>query len=299
MKLASFCVSEPPRHKLGRVALFCVLQVLASFCIFSLAGCTHRYKAEGIVIATNPDAREVTISHREILGRGKKAYMPAMAMPFTLKQNAHKPMEKLEILSPGSRVGFVLHVSRTTSWIDQLRVQAPAEPGFAVPKSTTRVAIGDPVPDFALPDHLGGTTRLSNLMGRVVVINFIYTRCPLPNVCPRLAAHFGYVARQCKGQPLTLLSITLDPLYDTPEILKNYAAKFDTPQADWRFLSGTEAAIHEAGNLFGLVFFPDEGAITHTSATAIIGRDGRLKAILEGSAYTAPQLRDVVAEALR
>ncbi|MEO8027179.1 MAG: hypothetical protein ABI823_11935, partial [Bryobacteraceae bacterium] len=51
-------------------------------------------------------------------------------------------------------------------------------------------------------------------------------------------------------------------------------------------------------NLFGLVFFPDEGTITHTSATAIIGRDGRLKAILEGSSYTAPQLKDLIGTAL-
>ncbi len=269
---------------------------MASFCTF--AGCAHRYRAEGIVIGANPTASEVTISHREIVKRGK-TYMPAMAMPFRLRSADTKALYSNQIPPLGSRVGFVLHVTGGASWIDHLEIQKAGNPGFTVPKSTNRVAIGGLVPDFALPDHRANTTRLSDLKGRVVAINFIYTRCPLPNVCPRLAAHFGYVARQLAGHPLTLLSITLDPLYDTPEVLAGYASKFDALQADWRFLSGTEAAIHETGGLFGIVFFPDEGAITHTSATAIIGRDGRLQAILEGSSYTAKQLRDAVEAALR
>ncbi len=284
------------RHQLGS---FRTILILASFCVFfAVSACARHYRAEGIVIATNPQAQEVTISHREILGPGKRPYMPAMAMPFAVKPNANT-LYSLTKVPPGARVGFVLHVSGTASWIDHLEVQKSADPGFQVPQSTTRVHLGDPVPDFALPDQRGGTTRLSDLQDRVVAINFLYTRCPLPNVCPRLAAHFGYVARQFGAQPLTLLSITLDPLYDTPEVLAGYAAKFDTPGADWRFLTGSESAVHTVGNLFGLAFFPDEGAITHTSATALIGKDGRLKAILEGSSYTAPQLRDLVAAALK
>jgi len=278
------------------MASFRTALTLASFGTMLLAsGCARHFKAEGIVIASNPAARELTISHREILGAGKKTYMPAMTMPFTFRGNASNAIVTKENLTPGSKVGFVLHVSGSTSWIDQVKLQKAGDPGFTVPQSKTRIAIGDAVPDFTLPDHRGGTTRLSELHGRVVAINFLYTRCPLPNVCPRLAAHFGYVARQLAGQPLTLLSITLDPLYDTPQVLADYARKFDAPGSDWRFLSGTESAIHEVGNLFGQVFFPDEGAITHTSATAVIGKDGRLKALLEGSSYTARQLKDVIA----
>ena len=280
------------------MASFRKIPRLASFCAIAiLTGCAARYKGEGIVVATNPAVREVTISHREIAGSGHRTYMPAMVMPFQVATS--KTVNPLDKLAPGTRVGFVLHVTRSASWIDRLVVQKPADPGFTVPKPAGQIAVGDPVPDFTLTAQDGNQVRFADLRGRVVAINFLYTRCPLPNVCPRLAAHFGYVARQLAGQPVTLLSITLDPLYDTPEVLREYSRKFDTPNADWRFLTGTESAVHNVGNLFGMVFFPDEGAITHTSATAIIGKDGNLKALLQGSTYTAPQLRDLIAQSLK
>jgi protein SCO1/2 len=143
---------------------------------------------------------------------------------------------------------------------------------------------------------------LSSLTGKLVAINFIYTRCPLPEVCPRLAAAFASLQRRFRSDipdQFVLLSITLDPEFDTPEVLHRYAASVGARRDGWRFLTGSRRQIDEIARRFGLIHWPEEGVIVHTSVTALIGRDGRLLAFVEGSNYRLEQLADLVAHYLK
>jgi len=234
----------------------------------------------------------MVVSHRPVPG-----FMPAMVMPFRVAK-----VGQLDGLKPGSRVVFDLEVGKKRTVAKNVRFDGGASSSsteeFRIPVPPNLLKIGDPVPDFELTDQDGRTVRLSQFLQRGVVIQFVYTRCPLPDVCPRLAASFAYL-HQRLGNRVQLLTITVDPSYDKPEILREYAQRWRADGENWRFLTGAdETAIQRIGGLFGVVFWPEEGAVTHTSATAIIGADGRLKALVEGSNYRAGQLKDLVEQQL-
>lgn len=268
--------------------MFCIFGKRAALgCAFLLASCTKHYRAEGVVLRVDPSDQTLVVSHRAIPG-----YMEGMAMPFHVAA-----ARELDGLTPGARIDFRLNVSRKRSYISRVRRRAIPLDDVALPAESHRVRIGDEVPDFALIDQSGQTVRLSNLRGGLVAIDFIYTRCPMPDVCPRLSANFALVQRRF-GARVTLLSVTIDPQYDTPAVLADYARRWGAG-ASWHFLTGAAKEIQDAAGWFGLIYWPEDGVITHSAATGLIGPDGRLRALLEGSAFTAQQLVDLVQSALR
>jgi len=255
----------------------------------ALTGCARHYRVEGLVLQTDPAQRTILVSHRPI-----KNYMPAMTMSFHVS-----PHEDLSKITPGTRLNFELRITKHDSLAQNLKPRATRLEGIngealRVETPKNKVALGSEVPDFTLTDQSGRNVHLSDFRGRVVAIDFIYTRCPLPDVCPRLSANFAYVSKRLRGRDVTLLSITIDPQFDTPPVLAEYAHRYGGDGESWRFLTGTTDQIRDVGGRFGLIYWPEEGSLTHTSATAVIGRDGRLEALIEGSSYRPDQLRDLI-----
>ena len=243
-----------------------------------LTGCAHRYRVEGLVLAVDPGRRTILVSHRPI-----EKYMPAMSMQFALA-----PKENLTNLAPGARVDFELRGSQAV----HLRVRQTQLENVAVEPPKNQVAIGTQVPDFSLLDQDSREVHLSDFRGRLVALDFIYTRCPLPDVCPRLSANFAYVFRHLPN--VELLSITIDPQWDTPQVLQDYGRRWQSDGERWRFLTGTPEQIRNVAGVFGLIYWPEDGSITHTVATAIIGRDGKLDARIDGASHRPEQLRDLI-----
>ena len=265
----------------------CLLLILA------LSACARHYPVQGLVIRVDLEQRTMLVSHRAI-----KGYMPGMTMSFHVA-----PKENLAKLTPGSRIDFELRVDKHTSVAHKLKPRVTRLEGIngeeiKVPPPANKIAIGEKLPDFTLTDQSGRAVRLSDFVGRVIAIDFIYTRCPLPDVCPRLSANFAYLAKHLRGRDLALLSITIDPAYDRPTVLAEYARRWQADGENWRFLTGPTDDVAKVAGLFGLVYWPEEGSITHTAMTAVIGRDGRLVALVEGSSYRAEQLRDLVEQTL-
>jgi protein SCO1/2 len=253
-----------------------------------LTSCARHYHAQGIVLAVDRPNQIVTISHRAIPG-----YMEAMAMPFHVES-----ARDLDRLTPGARIDFQLKVTRKTSIARHIRLQQAAIDGVPLPKPEDKLATGDRVPDFTLTDQDGRPVTLSGFRGQPVAVDFIYTRCPLPDVCPLLSANFARLQKRFAGK-IVLLSITLDPQHDTPAVLTEYAQRWRADSGTWLFLTGSELEIRKVAGHFGVVYWPEEGAITHTSSTAIIDRDGRLAALVEGSSFTSQQLIDLVQSRMR
>jgi protein SCO1 len=248
-----------------------------------MSSCGRHYRARGIVLAVDPNTQRVTISHREIPG-----YMEAMAMPFRAES-----ARELEQLAPGLRIQFELNVHRGATSVRHIRVEQAATGDVPIPKAEGKVAVGDPMPDFTLTAQDGRAVHLSDYRGRLVAVDFIYTRCPLPDVCPRLSANFARLQRRL-GSRVALLSITLDPEFDTPAVLSDYAGRYGADPSIWRFLTGPGDVVQKVAGRFGVVYWPEENAITHTSSTALIDRDGKLAALVEGSSFTSQQLLDLV-----
>jgi len=243
------------------------------------------YSVDGIVVAIDAASRTLLVSHRAIAH-----YMPAMLMPFRAETAA-----ELAPLHPGARIVFDLEVTKSQSVARNIR--PTGAPDVAIPPPPEKLAIGSALPHFQLTDQHGRTLRTPDLRGKVVAIDFIYTRCPLPDVCPRLSANFAMLQRQFRdqaGDSLLLLSVTVDPEFDTPSVLAEYARRW-TAGPGWRFLTGDVAKL--AASL-GEIYWAEEGSIGHNSTTSIIGRDGRLAAQLEGSNYRPDQLAHLIARQL-
>jgi protein SCO1/2 len=258
----------------------CLLIVVASCAL------ARSYPVDAIVLALDPAAQTMLVSHRPI-GR----YMPAMVMPFRVEHS-----HDLDALHPGARVQFDLVITGRHSFARNVRTSAGADIAIAAPKD--QLPIGASLPDFQLTDQLGRTVRTADLRGKVVAIDFIYTRCPLPDVCPRLSANFATLQRRFRDRryrDLILLSVSVDPDYDTTAVLADYAKRWAADPAAWRFLTGDISKLAAA---LGEVYWTGEGSIGHNSTTSIVDRNGRLAARVEGSNYRIDQLEHLIAREL-
>ena len=283
-------------------------------CLFWLAGApattyaAKEYPVTGMVVSVNPGGRAFTASIQAI-----PDFMAAMTMPFEVKRASD-----LQGLAPGVVVSFTLVVDAKTSYADHVRVvqyaNAEQDPfsasrltllrdlasGAKTPRASM-VARGTVVPDFTLVDQTGARVALSQLRGRVVVANFVYTTCALPNFCLRLANNLGVLQRRFAsrlGRDLLLLTVTFDPTHDTPDVMAAYSRQWNANAATWKFLTGPPAEVERVCSLFGVQAFATEGLMDHSLHTVVIDRGGVLMANIEGNQFTAAQLGDVVAAAL-
>ena len=260
-------------------------------CIGTIA-CAERHEVRGLVLKVEQDAASVTVSHEPIPG-----YMDAMVMPFT----ASRPAELADV-RPGDRIQFRMHVGRKTT-IDRVKILSAAPPDAPVsPSGPVSLAVGERVPGFSLTNQHGAAVSLERLRGKVVVVSFIYTRCPLPDYCPRVMTNLAALRdrfRERLDKDLVLLTVTFDPQYDTPEKLKEYGARYDANVPGWHLLTGTREETTRVASLLGVEFYPEEGMITHTLQTAVITRTGELAARAEGREYSTRQLADLVELHLR
>jgi protein SCO1/2 len=262
--------------------------VVLSFALLLVVSAVHAktWPVDGIVMAVDPLARTMLVSHRPI-AHGGENYMGAMAMPFRVESASD-----LSGLYPGVRIEFELVVLKDRSYARGIHKSGGPDAPIPAPKEQLRP--GDAVPDFQLTDQQGQTVSLASLRGKVLAVNFIYTRCPLPDVCPRLSAGFALLQKRLQtrwGADLALLSITVDPDYDTPPVLSDYAKRWGAVAPGWRFLTGNVAGI---AGLLGEVYWTDEGSIGHNSTTSIIDRNGKLAARVDGSSWRADQLEKLI-----
>ena len=264
-----------------RIALIAVVLLAAA--------CGERHEVRGLVLRVDEATRSVTVSHEPIAG-----FMDAMVMPFTAARAA-----ELADVRPGDRIQFRMHVGRNETTIDRVKIlsAAPVNAAAATADGPKAVAVGEPVPEISLVNQDGAPVTFSSLRGRVVVVSFIYTRCPLPDYCPRVMTNLSSLRDRFGarlGTDLVLAAVTFDPQHDTPEKLKEYAARYGAQAPGWQLLTGPRDETTRAASLLGVEFYPEEGMITHTLQTAVIARDGRLAARAEGREFSTRQLADLV-----
>ncbi|MCU1381760.1 MAG: hypothetical protein JWL71_457 [Acidobacteria bacterium] len=270
------------------------LRVFGVACALASSACAAHHTTTGLVLRVDQPGATVTISHDAFPG-----YMNAMAMPFDLEGRA-----RTATLHAGDRVRFRLAVKGGRSFVDRVDVvsAAPVDAGLQnTPAVPVLVPVGSAMPDFELTDQAGRPVVLSSLKGKVVAVTFIYSRCPLPDYCPRMVENFKFVRDRFAARmdrDLVFLTISFDPRYDTPEILTKYAASQRAGGPGWHFLTGDPAKIERVCNAFGIQYWAEEGLITHSLQTAVVDRDGRLAATVEGKDFTPAQLADLVGAVL-
>ncbi len=279
-----------------------LLVVLGACFLLDSALLAARYPATGLILSVDKPHGRFIASCAEIPG-----YMKAMVMPIAVREP-----KALDGLKPSMFVDFALVVEKNRSWAENVRIhdyENLAQEPLLVrrlqmlsrldktnPPPPT-LGIGEPVPDFTLTDQTGQRVSLSRFKGKVAGVTFIYTSCPLPDYCFRLSNNFGRLqkrfARQM-GRDLVLLSISFDPVHDTPEALAKYAGSWKADPNSWHFLTGAPDEVKAVCHRFGLNFWPDEGLFAHSLHTLVIDREGKLAANFEGNQFSAEQLGDFV-----
>lgn len=278
----------------------------AALCLLAasaLAPAQQRYTATGLVLSVDRAARSIVVSCDEIRG-----YMPPMTMTFMVPD-----AKALDSLSRGAFIDFTLVEGKDSPRAEDVRVRvydsAEREPSKArrlqafdeAIRNVHRLSPGQSVPDFTLTDQLEREIRFRQFAGKVVAINFVYTRCVLPEYCYRSSNNFGVLQRQFEkrlGKDVVLLTVTFDPVHDGPEALRNYAKTWKANPEYWHFLTGDAASVQRVCDLFGVAFAPDEGLFVHSVHTAIVARNGKLVANLEGNQFSAQQVADLIKDVL-
>lgn len=244
------------------------------------------FEVRGVVRSVDAAAKTVRITHEEI-----PDYMPAMTMPFAVINAA-----LLRGLTSNDLVRFRFVVTDDDSWIDRIEKVTAEQSNFkaAAPlaspdRELDRVQTGERVPDFTLTNQWGRAIHLADYQGRALVLTFIYTRCPLPNFCPRLTQNFTDLQKRLREEfddQAQLLSITMDPEFDSPEVLRNYGLRHEADFQTWTFATGSREQTDYAGALFGLIHENVGGLINHDLRTALIGPDGRLVHLWRSNVWT-------------
>lgn len=272
------------------VTLFVVTSAMLCGCVRS-----QHYDLRGQVLAVDRGRQEVTIKHEDIRG-----FMPGMTMPFKVSDPA-----LLNGLEAGDLVQATLLVKDYTGYLTALRRTGHETPP---PLETPPVAVlqpGDPVPDVRLVDETATTRAIADWRGKVLVVTFIYTRCPFPDFCPRMDRQFKTIQTDVLSDPqlrdrVALLSVTFDPTFDTPPVLAAHARQLGADPRIWHFATGDRNAIEGFASRLGVSVIR-EGTnaenVTHNLRTAVIGSNGTLRTVFSGNEWTPAQLIDAVRQA--
>jgi protein SCO1/2 len=225
-------------------------------------------------------------------------YMPAMTMPFAVE-----PDGKVPALAAGDRVRFTLRVGAESSRAERFVVngrdeKVAAAASLSEPAKGKRLKKGDVVPAFSLITQRGRPFTSDDLRGHLTAITFIYTRCPMPEFCPLMVRRFQQLQQEMVKNPalqgVQLLSVTLDPAFDTPEILESYAAAKGADGNRWHFLTGHATEITRLTTAFSVHTERNGIVLDHTLATAIVDADGRIVEIWRGNGWPLAEVVTVL-----
>lgn len=252
-----------------------------------------RYDIKGKVVRADLTGRRVTLAHDAIPN-----YMDAMTMEFSVKEKW-----AIEQMAANDTVAATLVVDGARSWIEAPVITKGVTAANAPRGSWVPADPGTPLPDVPLVDQDDKPFRLARFKGHLLLLTFSFTRCPLPDYCPLMMKHFAALEKATAKDPsldnARLLTVSIDPTYDTPARLREYGAKHATGDGPakkfsrWSLATGAEDDVKKLAGFLGLDYYQGDGRIIHSLRTAIVDPDGRLVKVFEGNEWT---VEDVMRE---
>ena len=260
---------------------------------------TRTFEVFGQIRSIDILNKTVRIAHEEV-----RDYMPAMVMPFAVKEAI-----LLNGFAVNDRVKFQLTVTPDDSWISRIQKTDAAPAGESVTalaatpegREADRVQTREAVPDFGLINQDGQAFRLRDFRGKAVLLTFIYTRCPIPNFCPLMSKNFAELQQRLSKEfpgRYQMLSISIDPGFDRPEVLKEYGGRYGAQGKDWSFATGDVEQIGFVAGLMGLYYAQENGLVSHDLRTAVISPEGRLVHLWKSNVWTPYEVQRVMRETL-
>jgi protein SCO1/2 len=252
-----------------------------------------RYVLKGEIVTVKP-AEQVLVIHHDAI----PDYMPSMTMEFKVGPG------DLAIARPGQRIRGEMHVEGgdvflEKIWPDDTLTVAQLDAATNALAQDTAMRgkeayreVGETAPDFTLVDQEGRAVAMNRFRGKQVMMNFIFTRCPVANMCPASTMRMMAVqkaAREAGITNLELVSISFDPAHDSPGVLKEYAGARGIDTSNFTILTGPDAAVRQLLAQMGIIREFEGETIKHTLATLLINEQGKIIHRADGSQWDVPE----------
>jgi protein SCO1 len=259
------------------------------------------FETSGVVRSVPEGGRTLVVRHEEI-----PDYMPRMTMELNVRDS-----NEIAGLERDDEITFQLVATADTHWIQNIKrvgKLAPVEPEPPAPSivMVQELGPGDELADYELVSETGRALRFSSLRGQAVAFTFIFSRCPLPDFCPRMGNHFAAARDLMLATPNAptnwqFLSISMDPEFDSPEVLRNYARLYRHDNPDrWLFANAPQRVLRQLGPELDLMMSREEGgSISHNLRTVVLDPQGRIHKQFDGNQWTAEELATALLAAAR
>jgi protein SCO1/2 len=273
-------VSRKPLFLLTFLFLFAGCHQNTSSTASKTASAARTFIIRGTVVST--DATHVTLDGEDVPG-----FMEAMTMDYKLADPS-----VVSELHPGDRItAKILADKEGDSYgnvlLEDIVVIAQARPDYKPPIAYHVPTAGDVVPDFKLLNQSDRTIHLDQFKGKIVLMTFIYTRCQLADFCPRMSHNFADIDKALAADPALykqthLISVSFDPNYDTPKVLRSYGGAYTGNYTNekflhWDFAAPPENELPAMTQFFNVGVTPgDSKSLTHSLSTVLIGKDGKI-----------------------
>ena len=263
--------------------------ILAFFLFISCSNTDKEYSVTGVVQDIKEDQSIIVIDHDSISG-----FMMPMVMPFNFE---HK--KNILELSIGDSVKFKLVVTSSNSYATDFTILGRSEIVDDYDEfwddEYRKKQIGERLSDVSLLDINGDSISLSSLNGKFRFISFIFTRCPIPNMCPAVVIKNGVLANNFRDyNNLELIMVSFDYAYDSPIVLKDYYGDLISIYANWSIWSsaGDISDLYTLSSEIGCEFWGiEENNIGHNLRSALIGPNMELLKVWEGDEWLAKDVR--------
>ncbi len=250
----------------------------------------RRFPLTGVVVSVDGARKVLVVRHHEVAG-----YMPAMTMEFAVSAGDAATVKPGEAIRADLVVGPADALRLENLWPDDKAARDSVEAGARMLRQDTVAKggqayreVGDAAPSFVLYDQNGRVVDSARFRGKQVMLNFIYTRCPVANMCPLSTSKMMATQRLARdsGVPnLELVSVTMDPAHDTPGVLRDYADQRGIDTSNFSFLTGPEPAIRDLLTQFGVIAEFKGEILDHTLATLLVDEKGRVAWRADGSQW--------------
>jgi protein SCO1/2 len=260
------------------------------------------FALKGEVVEIDSVKGRLTVAHEEIPN-----YMAAMTMPFKIKNRA-----LFNTVQIGDTIHGTLAVSRTESWLETFTVVGkgePPDPQLVAGAITARLLKpGDHLPNDVYVKQDGKKTRFSDYRGKAVALTFIYSRCPLPDYCILMSNNFRKLQKILASESALsgkwhLITISIDPKFDTPHVLRDYGKSYNADFATWDFLTDPDTSgrtIMKLADGLGLTYEDDEGGlIAHNLRTVVLDGEGTITKVFHGNEWKPEDVASELRTAIR
>ncbi|MES2594471.1 MAG: SCO family protein [Verrucomicrobiota bacterium] len=250
------------------------------------------YDVRGVIQELRPETREMIIRHETIPG-----YMDAMVMPFSVRDP-----QLFQQVTVGDSISFKLKVTTKEDWMEGLKVTAHSKTAVTAPKAgNAAIKPGETLSfkGIKLVDQNGRAFDLEETRGKSLALTFFFTRCPFPKMCPLLADKFAAVQQALiaqKKQDVLLLSVTIDPKHDQPDVLLRYATQYKADIHYWRIATGELSEITKLSAVCRVDFWEDQGLINHSLLTLVISPEGKVTHFYPDNGWTSEQMLHAMAD---